>query len=1511
MRVITGVLLFTMLCGACESPPNTEEPASALPSSRVLNGEQDSIAPHWAVDAELKLKLVADTSIQLSWPSALDNYAVTQYRIHISSIEIARLPASFTEYRIDQIELNPDTVFSVVAIDAAGNISSPLEHSSNYIDAVAPTWPPNAQIGVTGVTENSADISWSAAEDNMGISYYQIRLNGQIVAETSQRTFELTGLTTLSTYQVEIDGLDRSGLSTAEPISVIFDTLDTSPPEFGANAILALHDLTPHSVKVTWRAAIDNIAVSGYEVWLNGLPVDVVSAYTDEYSFINLLPASEYVIEIQAFDASGNISDTGVSAVFTTSDLSGPSWDETSSLIISNLNDTELTLAWTAARDDVAVIAYEIYQDDILIDTLSMTHKAVDGLQSWTHYTFRIMALDAAGNRSFSALEETVRTLDLSSPYWEASDTLFASGVEPSRLVLNWPIASDNVSVVAYQVFKDEVLIGTTDALTSVYQIDGLNPWTTYRFRVQAVDQADNTSIGGLRLEQRTADPNVPIWSSGDFLAEDLTPHQLKLSWPVAVDDGGISTYVLTQDGIEIARVDANYLEYEVNDLEPWQSYYFEVSALDVAGNISAPLSLAVRTLDEVSPTFESNATVVATEVKAIELTATWSNADDDVAVTGYEILVDGELVSVVDADTNTTVLHGLIPGSTIWVQVIAVDAAGNRSTPIGVTVTLLDEAPKWIDERLIADVEPFSVALTWSAAIDEVAVVSYRVMQDGELVAEVTETDILIGGLEHGTEYTFKVEAGDGTGHWSVDGPERTVSTIRLDDPGFKRLSDEQYHRTVGDLMAMLKELYCGSYRWACKVWSPSSTWFIQMSKGTGVAWNIWNDYARLYLIDEVEPVPGELRGGYRRFDQVVYQEHVSSWVQASMIIGQHYFEDQPWNWQNGQLSSYGNMGFGDLVVFQPCMFAYDLNPSLFSEDAEMYESCVANFISVFAERAYRRPLTSDEYADLLDVYHTALMVYDESEISDTTQDATFRLASRGLRNVVAVILNSPQFLYRVEVGDENGALTAYEMASRLSYHFWNSMPDTELFQAAADGSLLTEAGYRTQVDRIFADDRTSDAVKEFYHDYFRVEEIPNILSQDSISNVQRWRYQLGETDRSEFYLHPTATGGYYGGLLGYNQTQGIGLSSQEELMNLGTWFTKTQPGTFEEMFRSNLHFLKCPTDNCNVCTDNVRWGAEAWGMYIYEMYNDSCDDWLSCIDSGIYGPSKRQCNEGLFNPPSMSWDGVSYPRELPQPERVGLLTRIGFLAHKSLNARPIQRGLKVQEMLLCNPVPPPENCDVVRPPVVTGLCQINGESTGVQCSDNQHCGPGEICEGWDREVTMTVREKVEAITEVPGTSCAGCHSNVINGFGHALGHFSSEGRYWEREHMFTADKNGYGDFTYTIEPPENWPEIDTVGSALMIDQNGIGQRITVDGAAELADALVDSGRMEWCWSREYFRYTMGRLETEADADEIESTAELLRNGGTLGDGFKSIAYFPQFKTLIKPIDPTSLETE
>lgn len=125
---------------------------------------------------------------------------------------------------------------------------------------------------------------------------------------------------------------------------------------------------------------------------------------------------------------------------------------------------------------------------------------------------------------------------------------------------------------------------------------------------------------------------------------------------------------------------------------------------------------------------------------------------------------------------------------------------------------------------------------------------------------------------------------------------------------------------------------------------------------------------------------------------------------------------------------------------------------------------ACIDGFLDDFAMRAYRRPLTDEERA----ILHT---------IADESPDSTEMFRSLGF-----MVLMSPQFLYSVEVDGEGEGegedlvydLDGYGLASRLTFHFWQSMPDAALFAAAADGSLLTDDGYRAQLDRVFDDPRT-----------------------------------------------------------------------------------------------------------------------------------------------------------------------------------------------------------------------------------------------------------------------------------------------------------------------------------------------------------------------------------------------------------------------------------------------------
>jgi hypothetical protein len=148
--------------------------------------------------------------------------------------------------------------------------------------------------------------------------------------------------------------------------------------------------------------------------------------------------------------------------------------------------------------------------------------------------------------------------------------------------------------------------------------------------------------------------------------------------------------------------------------------------------------------------------------------------------------------------------------------------------------------------------------------------------------------------------------------------------------------------------------------------------------------------------------------------------------------------------------------------------------------------------FIRSFGKRTYRRPLTDAEVLEHLEVFRAGTMLGDEGYSGST-----------GIEMVVQLMLQSPHFLYRVEFGmaePESGdvvALTSYEIASRLSYLLWNTMPDSALFEAADADQLRTPEQIEQQARRMLATPRAREAVKNFHRQWLHLDDIePQILA-------------------------------------------------------------------------------------------------------------------------------------------------------------------------------------------------------------------------------------------------------------------------------------------------------------------------------------------------------------------------------------------------------------------------------
>jgi hypothetical protein len=149
----------------------------------------------------------------------------------------------------------------------------------------------------------------------------------------------------------------------------------------------------------------------------------------------------------------------------------------------------------------------------------------------------------------------------------------------------------------------------------------------------------------------------------------------------------------------------------------------------------------------------------------------------------------------------------------------------------------------------------------------------------------------------------------------------------------------------------------------------------------------------------------------------------------------------------------------------------------------------CARTILGALARRAYRRPVTDGEVAPLVAIYQ------------EGRRDRNF---DAGIERALEALLSSPKFLIRVEREPEGTAagqayrLSDLELATRLSFFLWRSIPDDELLETAVRGELKQPAVLERQVRRLLADRRASRFMKDFSEQWLEVRNI-NALDPDA----------------------------------------------------------------------------------------------------------------------------------------------------------------------------------------------------------------------------------------------------------------------------------------------------------------------------------------------------------------------------------------------------------------------------
>ncbi|WP_226543525.1 fibronectin type III domain-containing protein [Neotamlana laminarinivorans] len=270
---------------------------------------------------------------------------------------------------------------------------------------------------------------------------------------------------------------------------------DTQPPTSPTELVAS--SITATTATLSWTASTDNVGISGYHIYQNGLLFTTVGS-VNTYALTGLSSNTTYDFSVRAFDSAGNLSALSNTATFIT--LTGSTGDTEApsaplNLVASSISDNTAALSWTASTDNIGVTGYAIYVNNTLFTSVgAVSNYTLTGLSPETNYTVFIRAFDATGNTSNASDTinfSTLIAIDTEAPTVPLN--LVANPITETSATLSWTASTDNIGVTGYDIYVNDTLFTSVGAVSS-YTLTGLSPETNYTVYVRAFDAVGNTS---------------------------------------------------------------------------------------------------------------------------------------------------------------------------------------------------------------------------------------------------------------------------------------------------------------------------------------------------------------------------------------------------------------------------------------------------------------------------------------------------------------------------------------------------------------------------------------------------------------------------------------------------------------------------------------------------------------------------------------------------------------------------------------------------------------------------------------------------------------------------------------------------------------------------------------------------------------------------------------------------------------------------------------------------------
>jgi acid phosphatase type 7 len=491
--------------------------------------------------------------------------------------------ATAQTYTLVSADLGKTIRFAVTASNAGGSSTATSSQSAIVVDSSPPSAPTN--LAGNAIGPNRVDLSWTASNDNVGVSGYTIYRNGTALATVSAptTTYSDTTVNPSTTYTYTVDAFDaaQNHSSQSSPVTVTTPAAgDTQPPTVPTG--LAATVINPSRVDLTWNASTDNVGVAGYTVYRNGAVLANVGSTS--FSDLSASANSTYSYRVDAFDAAGNHSAQS-SAV----NVSMPGTIFTDDFETGNLSK------WTAS------IGMTVQQQVTYAGSWAARATST-GSPAYAYKTFGTAAGELYYDGRFQVVSQGNVNVSLARFKTASGGSIFSIfRLTNNKLAYNNAITGVTTSgpivpTGSWHELEVHGLINGNSSLVEVW-LDGTKVitksaealGTTPIGRIYIGDNSTGSTFDFVfdnQIVSTAADVTPPTTPSG-LAASPIGSSRLNLTWNAASDNNQVAGYTLYRNGNAIATLGPNTLGYADTGLAPNTSYSYTVDAFDSAGNRS------------------------------------------------------------------------------------------------------------------------------------------------------------------------------------------------------------------------------------------------------------------------------------------------------------------------------------------------------------------------------------------------------------------------------------------------------------------------------------------------------------------------------------------------------------------------------------------------------------------------------------------------------------------------------------------------------------------------------------------------------------------------------------------------------------------------------------------------------------------------------------------------------------------------------------------------------------